>query len=130
MLGAIAPISLMAWLSWHTAMASEKEHLQALADNVLDRTNLAIFEAAEALKSLTPLHIESCSRDHIALMPLMIVNTPALQEIGYFNNRMRKCTSWGPVEQAIPRDVPDFSMWDGVGITTMMLPLISGAIRC
>ena len=58
-------------------------------------------------------------------MRTLTINTPAVEEMGYFENRLLKCTSWGPTEVRIEQSPGDYTTPDGIEVTINMLPLVS-----
>jgi sensor c-di-GMP phosphodiesterase-like protein len=126
-IGAIIPISLMGWLSWQSALRAEHERLAVFSEKVIERTNLTINEAKRTLQIFTPLTFTPCSKEHIAKMRQMTVNTSAIEEIGYFEHRVLKCTSWGQTESHINQVKSDYITADGTEISYLMRPNVSGA---
>jgi sensor c-di-GMP phosphodiesterase-like protein len=126
-IGAIIPISLMGWLSWQSALRAEHERLAVFSEKVIERTNLTINEAKRTLQTFTPLPFVPCSKEHIAKMRQMTVNTSAIEEIGYFEHRVLKCTSWGQTESYINQVKSDYITADGTEISYLMHPNVSGA---
>jgi len=122
----LAIVLLMAWLSWRFSLQTEQQHLRAAASRVLDRTNFSVGEATGALKSLASLPAAPCSDAHIRLMRQFAMNTNSIDEIGYVENGVLKCSSWGRVDVEIVRTHTDFVMSDGVEVTEKMTPLFTG----
>lgn len=124
-IGAVAPIAFMAWLSWSTVLNSEQRILASFAERVMVRTNVALSQASSALKILTPLTLQPCSEEHIAKMRQVTANSRAIDEIGYIEAHQVKCTSWGRSGKYVAQDHTDFSTSDGIKITTKMMPAVS-----
>ncbi|TIL39598.1 MAG: EAL domain-containing protein, partial [Mesorhizobium sp.] len=66
---------------------------------------------------------DRCSVDHIARMRRLTINTRSIEEMGYFENGLLKCTSWGPTEGSVAQAAPDFTAADGVAVTARIRPL-------
>ena len=125
-IGVIVPIALMAWLSWQSAIHAEQERLEEMATQAIARANATIDNARHALTSLSPLVFAPCSSEHIARMRELSMNSRAVAEIGYYEHRVLKCTSWGRIDMHVEQTLADFTTPDGVQIKTRMAPVFSG----
>ncbi|WP_352553502.1 EAL domain-containing protein [Mesorhizobium sp. M0011] len=66
-----------------------------------------------------------CSADHIARMRQLTINTRPIEEMGYFENGLLKCSSWGSTEARVAQSTPDFTTRDGIAVTARMQPVMS-----
>ena len=117
---------LAAWLSWRFSLQTERHQLRVAASHVIERTQFSIAQATSTLKALTPLSVAPCSEPHIHLMRQLAMNTNAIDEIGYVENRALKCSSWGGVDVHIEQAHTDFVMPGGVEVTQKMTPVFTG----
>lgn len=123
--GVIVPITLMIWLSWQSALHAEQQRLQGFAQQAIDRANMTINQARHTLTALSPLTLHPCSPEHIARMRNLSMSSRAVAEIGYYEYRLLKCTSWGPVSQRVDQNLADFITPDGIEIKTKMAAIAS-----
>jgi len=128
LLAAGLPLLLLGWLSWQQAMRLEHRDLQRTAERALRRADLAYVQALQALKSL-PLPPDAgpvaCSPAHIGLMQSKVVTTSSVDQIGYFQNGLMRCNSWGPVTTEVRFGEPDHITADGVDLRLDLAPRAS-----
>ncbi|MEC5384598.1 EAL domain-containing protein [Uliginosibacterium sp. H3] len=119
-IGAAAPISLMAWLSWHVALRDEQAKLQSFAARVIERAELTATQAEAALGELSVLTAPPCSREHIELMRQIVIGNRAVEEAGYYEKQRLVCTSWGRVDRPVAWGHADYVGPGGVEVVTKM----------
>lgn len=125
-LGAILPMLAAYYLSWSIAVRSEQARLARLADYAIMRADAALDEASRALKTADRLDLPPCMATHIAALRSLVVNTTAIEDIGYFENGLLRCTSWGYPPRRLTRAPPaDFFASNGVEVIPRMYPTIS-----
>jgi sensor c-di-GMP phosphodiesterase-like protein len=124
-LGAIVPIAAMFHLSWVQAVQKEHERLQLFASRAITRADISLKDATVALRQIDQFTGVRCSADHIARMRQLTINTRPIEEMGYFENGLLKCSSWGPTEGRVAQSTPDFTTRDGVAVTARMQPVMS-----
>ena len=124
-LGAILPIVAAFYLSWSVATGKEEARLTRLAEYAIMRTDTAFGEATSALKAADEIPLAPCSQEHIAAMRTLVVTTRSIEDIGYFENDLLQCTSWGRPETTITRQEVDFTTAGGIGVSARVHPAIS-----
>jgi sensor c-di-GMP phosphodiesterase-like protein len=124
-IGAILPIALMAQFSWTQAVSAEQKHLTELADRTIRRAKLSFDQAVSALRQMEDLGLLPCSRAHINAMRRLTMNVRPIEEIGYFNDNLLRCTSWGVTETDISRARVDYMTPDGVEVTISLRPSVT-----
>ena len=124
-IGAVAPIMIMLHVSWTLAVNAEHDRLAGIASRVITRANRSYSETKDALHAIHRSDAPPCSAPHIERMRVLTINTPSVHEIGYFEDGLLKCTSWGTTEIRIERSPGDYTTPDGLEITISMRPLVS-----
>lgn len=94
---ALGPAAIMMVLSRQAVLSAEHERLARHAEGVIERAEQVFASSQTALKALSPLILRPCSREHIEQMRLMVVNSRIVDEMGYYEHGLLKCTAWGPV---------------------------------
>ncbi|MDT2021817.1 EAL domain-containing protein [Methylocella sp. CPCC 101449] len=125
LLGAIIPIAAMAYMSWRIAVGKEQDALNLLANQAIERAANTFKDARQALDEIKAAGLPPCSDAHIRHMRMIAINTPSVEEIGYFADGLLKCTSWGMTEGAIPRTAVDYTTPDGLGVSMRIEPRVS-----
>jgi|SRR5450830_27619 len=121
----LASVSSMLYLSHMRASDEEQARLTLFAQRGLMRAQTTFNDIRSILFTLDTLSIQPCSIEHIAVMRRLTANTRAVDEIGYFEDGLLKCTSWGVTEDGIHETPPDFISQEGIKVTTRVMPLIS-----
>ncbi|MFC3324885.1 EAL domain-containing protein [Mesorhizobium cantuariense] len=124
-LGAIVPIAAMFHLSWIQAVQKEHERLQLFASRAIARADISLDDATVALRQIDQFTGIRCSADHIARMRQLTISTRPIEEMGYFENGLLKCSSWGLTEGRVAQSTPDFTTRDGIAVTARMQPVMS-----
>jgi sensor c-di-GMP phosphodiesterase-like protein len=125
LVGAIVPIVSMVYVSWVIAVDKQQEVLQQISRQTIVRASKTFADARIALDSLAYPPLPPCSPQHIARMRVIDFNTTSVAEIGYFENGVLKCSSWGLEETKIIRSVPDYVTPDGLQVKIDAHPAIS-----
>jgi sensor c-di-GMP phosphodiesterase-like protein len=125
-IGAVVPVLGMLWITWSLAVADEQASLKAVAERVLARAQRSKKQARSALTQLADNDAPPCSPVHIDRMRQVVFNTPAIEEVGYFESGFLKCTSWGRADGVIPASKPDFVSPDGLAVTLALQPALRG----
>ena len=121
----VAPLGSMMYLAWTRAVNEEQGRLELFARRAIQRATISLREIRSALYAVEPLNLLPCSPDHIARMRRLTVNTRSVDEIGYFENGLLKCTSWGLVNERVHQTPADFITEGGLEVTLRMQPLIT-----
>lgn len=125
LLGAALPITLMAWLSWQAAIHSEQARLHEFANRIIGRAERSVEQATEALQQLSASTLTPCTGAHIRLMQQVAVAAHAVDQIGYFENDVLRCSSWGMSDRPVTRSQPERITPEGVGIKLSITPYVS-----
>lgn len=125
LLGTALPIAATWYFSWVRAVAAQQRQLSGIADLAIKRAALSFKEIGGALRVMDPLTVAPCSRAHIALMRLNTINTRSVDEMGYLENGLLKCTSWGPTTTQIHRAPAQFITPDGLEVILRVDPVVS-----
>ena len=124
-IGAVLPIAAMAWTSWRVAVQKELDILALVAERSLARADNTFKEAQGALEAIEAAHLPACSDQHIAQMRIVTINVPSIEEIGYFENGVIKCTSWGRTAGNIAKSHVDYVTSEGIEVTLRIQPGVS-----
>ncbi|MFJ1311728.1 EAL domain-containing protein [Agrobacterium sp. P15N1-A] len=124
-IGAALPIAAMAWTSWRVAVQKELDILALVAERSLARADNTFKEAQGALEAIEAAHLPACSDQHIAQMRIVTINVPSIEEIGYFENGVIKCTSWGRTAGNIAKSHVDYVTSEGIEVTLRIQPGVS-----
>jgi sensor c-di-GMP phosphodiesterase-like protein len=113
----LLPVILMGYLAWMLNLASAQQRLETLAAVASSRANGTFNEAAGALKAIAGSHLVPCTPESIDEMRLLTINTFSVKSVGYVEEEIYACGSWGPVgHHAVPwRE--DFTSADGVRVS-------------
>lgn len=129
LLGAMIPIATMAYASWIIAVRKDQDILKTLADQAIQRASDTFRDAENALDEVEAARLPSCSNDHIELMRRLTINAPSVEEIGYFENGILKCTSWGATQETIRQSPIDFTTGQGLEVAIRVEPSASRGTR-
>ena len=124
-LGAAAPIAAALYVSWALAIGAEQDRLSLFAARTILRANGSLREVRDALDVASKFDATPCSAEHIAEMRLLTFNSPAIAEIGYFEDGLLACTSWGKTEERIPKTRDDYTTASGLEVTIRMNPAVT-----
>lgn len=129
LLGAIVPIAAMFHFSWVLAVQEEHQRLDLFANRAIARASISLKDATDSLREIDRFTGDRCSVGHIARMRQLTINTRSIEEMGYFETGLLKCTSWGSTEGRVAQAAPDFTTADGVAVTARIQPWPTRAIR-
>ena len=128
-IGVAAPLSLAFYLSSVRAEQGEQERLRLLAGYALERAHRSIASASMALRSADALDLAPCSEAHIQQLRRITITTRSIDDIGYVENGLLKCTSTGMEETRIAITPADLTLANGMGIDFNLHPVVSGGKR-
>lgn len=121
---ATLPLVLAGWLAWQGAQHEARVRLQATAHWAIQRAQLSFEGARQALAAMQQSHEVPCSAAHITQMQALTANTRFIEEIGYFQAGLLRCTSWGVVTRPVLRGAGDYRLADGTEVFTSVHPLV------
>lgn len=125
--GALIPLAVMGYASWKLAINKELRVLDEAGNDAIARAHFTFADARKALVDMEASGAARCSPAHLALMRTLTINTPSVEEIGYFDNGKLKCTSWGLTEGDIGKARVDYVTPDGVEVTLRIQPAVTHA---
>lgn len=126
LVGVAGPLAVTFFVSWNFAVSAEDERLQLFSQLALDRSTMTFISAAKALHKFEHLSVKPCSEEHIRQMRLVTVTTQNIEDIGYIENGLLKCTAGGPAPNHIKQYLVDFTLPDGVGVSVGVIPEFGG----
>ncbi|MFZ3283956.1 EAL domain-containing protein [Pseudomonas sp.] len=113
----LLPVILMGYLAWMLNLASAQQRLETLAAVASSRANGTFNEAAGALKAIAGSHLAPCTPESIDEMRLLTINTFSVKSVGYVEQEIYACGSWGAVGHHVAPWREDFTTADGVRIS-------------
>ena len=116
----------MAYMSWAIAVERKQDRLALVSRVTLLRATNTFADAKGALDTIAATSDIPCSEAHIEHMRALTVNTRSIEEMGYFEDGLLKCTSWGVTAGAVTRSGIDYVTPDGIEVSIRMQPLVSG----
>jgi sensor c-di-GMP phosphodiesterase-like protein len=126
-LGALAaglPILGMLWVTWSLARADEQRLLDTVTERLLVRAARSAKEAETAIDRLAQSNEPPCSPRSIGFMQSEVFNTLTIEEMGYFEGGVLRCTSWGNTGLNFPATRPDFQTQSGLDVTLSVRPAL------
>jgi len=126
LLAAAVPIAVMAYATWDRAVSVEQQRLRDIAGRTLRRSDQSYQEALAALKSAEAGAHVPCSAEHIRRMQTLVMTTPSVDQMGYFEGGKLRCTSWGVFQSDVDQPKADHVTSDGAGIAVDVRPVASG----
>ncbi|WP_119939209.1 EAL domain-containing protein [Neorhizobium sp. NCHU2750] len=125
--GVLLPLSVAIYAAWALSVKAEKERLDGFATLAISRTEKVIDTTAETLRGLDRSVMMPCSDGHIAEMRRLTMNSRSIREIGYINDGLLRCTSWGQVTTKIEKKPADFTIGRDIEAWAAVAPRLSGA---
>ena len=124
LLGAIIPIAAMLYFSRVLATGKEHQRLALIAQRIISRAEMSLTDATSALHQINTFTGTPCSPAHVARMREITIITRTIEEIGYFDGGLLKCTSWGITQGEVRQTPPDFTTADGIEVTVSVQPVV------
>ncbi|CEG56906.1 EAL domain-containing protein [Legionella fallonii] len=113
-IGAILPMVLAFWLAWSHALKNEQNILMEYTHRMLSRAQDTLNGVRNMIFILEHLQIDSiCSKNHIKSMRELSLQRLEDQLIGYFENNIERCNSYG-TSSKIHRPKADVILSDGL----------------
>ncbi len=123
----LLPVLLMGYLAWMLNLNSAQQRLQDLAVVASSRASSTVNEAAGALKHIAGSSLAPCTPESIDQMRLLTINTFSVKSVGYVEEEVFACGSWGSVGQHVTPWREDFTTADGVRVSLGVQPRIVDA---
>lgn len=119
---AIVPIAAMVYATWNSAVGLEQRRLHEIAERALRRADVSYQESLAVLKSAEASRLPPCSAAHVRRLQTLVMTTPSVDQMGYFEAGKLRCTSWGAFEGDVAQPTPDHVTSDGAGIKVDVRP--------
>ncbi|WLH38016.1 EAL domain-containing protein [Pseudomonas sp. FP2196] len=113
----LLPVLLMGYVAWVLNLAAAQQRLEALAVVASNRANNTFNEAAGVLKNIAASELAPCTPESIDEMRLLTINTFSVKSIGYVEEEVYACGSWGTVGHRVTPWKEDFTTADGVRVS-------------
>lgn len=127
LLGAALIFTGTGYLAWHLVIQHTAERLETLARLASQRADDTFAQAAEALRELNLSPLPPCSVEGIEQMRLVAVDTLAVKAVGYIEEEVFVCSSWGTVDAHVPRWPARFHTPEGLGVSVDVQPFSAAA---
>ncbi|MCJ1886514.1 EAL domain-containing protein [Pseudomonas sp. LA21] len=115
------------YLAWHLVMQHTAERLETLARLASQRADDTFAQAAAALRELNRSPLPPCSVDGIEQMRLVAIDTLAVKAVGYVEEEVFVCSSWGMLDRRVERWPADFRTREGMGVSVNVEPFVAPA---
>lgn len=123
LLGAILSLGITYGAFWYTTASQEADSLKELSTATLHRVNRAFTSSWELLSAYAVLDMPPCSPMHITVMRTGILDHPEIEEIGFVQDNILRCSSWGVANNAVEEKLPDFVTHNSMQVTTNVEPV-------
>ncbi|MBS7809756.1 EAL domain-containing protein [Roseococcus pinisoli] len=128
-IGVIIPMAATVYYSWTRAVRKEQALLEAYAQRVITRAGVSIAEVRSALSAAAEFTETPCSDEHIARMRAATFRTHSIEQIGYHQGGVQRCTSWGVDHSGFRPPPSDFTTEDGVQIWNRIRPMANPEVE-
>jgi len=119
------PLAALFYGAWQLSVREEQDRLSEIAGSTLARTQLVYQEVVQTLHQSDAARLAACSQGHIARMRALTLSNISVEELGYFQQRRLKCTSWGVVEGEVRQPRAHFITREGVRLNLHVRPIVS-----
>lgn len=127
LLGVALVLTGTGYLAWHLVMQHTAERLETLARLASERADSTFAQAAVALRALNSSPLPPCSLDGIEQMRLVAIDTLAVKAVGYAEEEVFVCSSWGEVGSGARRWPAEFRTREGLGVSVNVPPFVAPA---
>lgn len=124
-LSVVVSLGLACYLAWVLAINSTHQRLEALAQIASHQADVTLREASTALKTLAALTLAPCTAEGIDQMRLIALNVHSVKSVGYVEEEVFVCSSWGTVGKHVAPWPEDFTTADGVRVSVNVEPRIA-----
>ena len=121
-LAATVPVAVMVYATWDRAVSLEQDRLREIAERALRRADQSYDESLAALKSAEASSSPPCGEEHIRRMQTLVMTSPSVDQMGYFEGGKLRCTSWGSFDGDVDQPSADHVTSDGAGIKVDVRP--------
>ncbi|AEK55791.1 MULTISPECIES: EAL domain-containing protein [Brucella] len=116
----IAPALAAVYTSSVVAAHREQIQLTLFATYAIERTDTTFSGVSQALMQTQMLTDKPCSKEHMDDLKRIAIETRPITEIGYFDDGLLKCTSWGMAGMRVAAGTPAFTTRNGVKVVLNM----------
>ncbi|MBY8972745.1 EAL domain-containing protein [Pseudomonas sp. P867] len=118
---------LMGSVGWLMTLGSAELQLQGIADLLSLRAQSTLLEAPGTLKSVASGDLLPCSPESIDQMHLIAVHTLSVKSVGYIQEEIFLCSSWGMIGKKVDALPAYFTTDDSVKISIALSPFLESA---
>ncbi|WP_426077628.1 EAL domain-containing protein [Janthinobacterium sp. PSPC3-1] len=129
LVGVAVPLAVAYQLSLARAVQGEEARLRVLANYALERAQRTLDSAGAALRRFEPLAVTPCSAAHIEALRQTTITTRSVDDIGYVEQGMLKCSASGMQATPVKITPADFVLDNGIGVDFDLRPAVSGGER-
>lgn len=122
LLGVALLLTGTGYLAWQLVLQHTTERLETLARLASQRADKTFAQAAAALRELNRSLLPPCSAEAIEEMRLVTINTAAVKAVGYVEEEVFVCSSWGLVGKGAQRWLTEFNTREGLGVSVNVRP--------
>lgn len=116
----IAPALAAVYTASVVAAHREQIQLTLFATYAIERTDTTFSGVSQALMQTQMLTDKPCSKEHMDDLKRIAIETRPITEIGYFDDGLLKCTSWGMAGMRVAAGTPAFTTRNGVKVVLNM----------
>ncbi|MBD9579264.1 EAL domain-containing protein [Pseudomonas sp. PDM23] len=127
LLGVALVLAGTGYLAWSLVVQHTGERLETLARLASQRADDTFAQAAATLRELNRSPLPPCSAEGIEQMRLLAIDTLAVKAVGYVEEEVFVCSSWGLVGRAAERWPEDFRTREGLGVSINVQPYVAPA---
>lgn len=127
LLGAALVLTGTGYLAWTLVMQHTADRLETLARLASQRADDTIAQAAAALRELNRSALPPCSVEGIEQMRLVAIDTLAVKAVGYVEEEVFVCSSWGLIDKGAQRWPAEFHTREGLGVSINVPPFVAPA---
>ncbi|MFJ3261698.1 EAL domain-containing protein [Pseudomonas sp. NPDC086581] len=126
-LGVALILAGTSYLAWRLVLQHTAERLETLVRLASQRADETFAQAASALRELNRSPLPPCSVEGIEEMRLVAIDTLAVKAVGYVEEEVFVCSSWGLTDRGIQRWPAEFRTREGLGVSVNVPPFVAPA---
>ncbi len=127
LLGVALVMTGTGFLAWNLVLEHTTERLETLARLASERADNTFAQAAAALRELNRSPLPPCSVEGIEQMRLVAIDTLAVKAVGYVEEEVFVCSSWGLIDNGVQRWPAEFHTREGLGVSINVPPFVAPA---
>ncbi len=118
---------VMGGVGWLLTLNSTERQLEEIAVLLSQRAHSTLLQASDALKSIASSDLLPCSPENIDQMRLVAINTLSVKSVGYVQEDIFVCGSWGMIGKKVDALPADFTTDGGVRVAISVSPVLESA---